>query len=81
MESTATAADMDSTASVAAATAVATSAATAMPAASAATAAATGEFQLLGERGLSTIFLVECVKGRQAAVEYFLLTKEEFMRL
>jgi hypothetical protein len=73
MESTATAADMDSTATVAAATA-----ATAMAAASA---AATGEFQLLGERGLSGIFLVEGVKRRQAAVEYFLLTKEEFIRL
>jgi hypothetical protein len=70
MESTATAADMDSTATVAAATAMA-----------AASAAATGEFQLLGERGLSGIFLVEGVKRRQAAVEYFLLTKEEFIRL
>jgi hypothetical protein len=70
MESTAPAADMDSTATVAAATAMA-----------AASAAATGEFQLLGERGLSGIFLVEGVKRRQAAVEYFLLTKEEFVRL
>ncbi|MFZ0146942.1 MAG: hypothetical protein WAM72_01105 [Xanthobacteraceae bacterium] len=82
MEATATTAYMDPTATMAAPTAatttVATSAATAM---AAATAATTGEFQVLAERGLSGVFLVKRVKRRQAGVEDFLLTKDEFLRL
>ena len=81
MESTATTAYMDPTATMAApttTTTVATSAATAM---AAATAATTGEFQVLAERGLSGVFPVKSVKCRQAGVEDFLIAKEEFMRL
>jgi len=51
-------------------------------AAAASTATAMGrQFQVLGERGFSAVFLVECVKRRQAAVEDFLLTEKDFMRL
>jgi hypothetical protein len=39
------------------------------------------QFQVLGERGFSAVFLVECVKRRQAAVEDFLLTEKEVVRL
>jgi hypothetical protein len=78
MESTATAADMDSTTTVAASTAMATSAASAMAAAAA---AATGKSQVLGERLCSAVFLVKRVKRRQAGVEDFFLTKKEFTRL
>jgi hypothetical protein len=35
----------------------------------------------LGERALFTVFLVKGEKRRQAAVEDFLLTEKEFMRL
>ena len=68
------------TGSAATGNAAATSAATA--AAAAATAAATGrQFYLLGERGWFAVFLVKGEKRRQAAVEDFLLTEKEFMRL
>jgi hypothetical protein len=61
--------------------ATATTAASAAMTAATSTAAATGQFYLLGERGLSGVFLVECVKCRQAGVEDFLLAEKQFMRL
>jgi hypothetical protein len=57
------------------------SAATAMTAATSPAAAATGQFYVLGMRGLFAIFLVKRKKRRQAGVEDFLLTEKELMRL
>jgi hypothetical protein len=73
-----------STAAADMAAAATSTAAAAMAAASTATATAAAmgrQFQVLGERGFSAVFPVECVKRRQAAVENFLLTEKEFMRL
>jgi hypothetical protein len=80
---TTTAADMDATtaASAPAATTTATSAAAATAPAAAATTTATGELQVLGERGRSGIFLVVDIEGRQTDVENFLLAEKEFMTL
>jgi hypothetical protein len=77
--SAATAAGMGGAA--AAAAAMSTAASTAVAASTSTAAAATGQFYLLGERGLFAVFLVERVKRRQAAVEDFLLTEKDFMRL
>jgi hypothetical protein len=57
------------------------SAASAMTAATSPAAAATGQFYVLGMRGLFAIFLVKRKKRRQAGVEDFLLTEKELMRL
>jgi hypothetical protein len=66
-------------ASAAAAPASATAAASAM-AASAAT-AATGQFYVLGVRGLFAVFLVKRKKRRQATVEDFLIAEKDFLIL
>jgi hypothetical protein len=82
MESTATAAYMDTSATTAMATSAATAMATSAAAAMATSATtATRQFQLLGERGLSAVFPVKRVKRRQAGVEDFLLTEKELVIL
>jgi hypothetical protein len=50
-------------------------------AAAAATATGAGQFYVLGVRGLFAVFLVKRKKRRQTAIEDFLLTEKEFMRL
>ncbi|MGB6965100.1 MAG: hypothetical protein WBD90_11575 [Xanthobacteraceae bacterium] len=65
---TTTAADMDT-------------APAATAAASAATTTATGQSQVLRERGRSGIFLVVDIERPQADVENFLLAEKEFMTL
>jgi hypothetical protein len=59
----------------------AAAAAATMAATTATAAAATGQFYLLGERGLSCVFPVEREKCRQAGIEDFLLAEKDFMRL
>jgi hypothetical protein len=71
---------MAATAATAATTAAAMSATTAA-AATPTAAAAARQFQVLGERVCSAVFLVKRKKRRQAGVEDFLLTEKEFMRL
>jgi hypothetical protein len=77
---TCSAAATSTAASTAAMAATAATAAT-TAAAMSATAAAARQFQVLGERVCSAVFLVKCKKRRQAGVEDFLLTEKEFMRL
>jgi len=75
------AADTRTSAASAATGMSAAAAATTMTASTSTAPAATGQFYLLGERGLSGIFSVEREKCRQAGIEDFLLAEKDFMRL
>jgi hypothetical protein len=86
MDTSAASMDTGSAAAVTAASAATmASAATAMASAAtamaASAAAAAGQFYLLGERGLSGVFLVKDIKLRQADVEDLLLTEKDFVTL